>query len=70
MADTAAKLFDECPKCGGNGHWTPPPENTGNSMTYYSERACPDCDGLGMLLTATGGHLLDFLRRLKRTRGV
>ena len=50
MADTAAKLFDECPKCGGNGHWTPPPENTGNSMTYYSERACPDCDGLGMLL--------------------
>jgi len=70
MVEPTSKLFDECGKCGGTGRWTRPPERTGNSTAFFGETACPDCGGLGMALTGAGDHLLDFLRRLKRTRGI
>jgi DnaJ-class molecular chaperone len=66
MDDGTRKLFDECTKCGGAGRWTRPAERTGNSTGFYGSAPCPDCDGIGMILTGDGQHLRDFLRRLKR----
>jgi len=60
------KLFSECTKCDGQGLWTPPMEDHGNSKVFQSPRDCPDCGGAGVIPTGDGEKVIELIERWRR----
>lgn len=58
-------LFAGCGKCGGSGDWTEPPVAQGSGWSISGRGDCPDCDGLGLILSRQGSEVLELIRRLR-----
>ncbi len=60
-------LYDECRNCEGSGTEPFRTERNGSSSRTWGGGTCTQCDGLGIIPTAEGGRILDFIKRLRRS---